>query len=242
MPKKKKKSKSHKSLKDQAAAAFPEAEKRAAELMEKRKGKAHYTHFHSEKPYGRKLEAVLKDESKDYNRESILDEKDLSLLDNKSMVRKYKGNDDERSWNEEDNTNKRTGAMQGGRSTPSVRELLSSRTGVNDTEIFKKYQKPYLKYKESRVMFLHLSCGLKFPEIAVNMKMNPPALRKLWERTKKKVFEKERDKVNQYNLLNELKNKGVLSHPFIGGERERITLKAKQMPGGGRVILHNHLE
>jgi hypothetical protein len=84
---------------------------------------------------------------------------------------------------------------------PSFRYLYGSVPGCRDLEKFQKYQKPYLKLRESKVMFLRLSCNMRFDKIAQHMKMKTPTVRKLWQRTKTKIMKNEGDKVKELKDL-----------------------------------------
>jgi len=73
----------------------------------------------------------------------------------------------------------------------SLADFWGSRPGPNDAEILAKYRKPYLTERESKVIFLHMRCGLTFPDIARRMHVKTPTLRQLWKRAVKKTIEAE---------------------------------------------------
>jgi hypothetical protein len=83
----------------------------------------------------------------------------------------------------------------------SFKEFYGSVPGYNDLVKFQKYQKPYLKLRESKVAFLKVSRRMRSKEIAQHMNMKAPTVRKLWQRTQKKIFENEGVKVNELKAL-----------------------------------------
>jgi hypothetical protein len=48
-------------------------------------------------------------------------------------------------------------------------DFWHARPGPHDQEAAAKYLKPYLSKRESKVMFLHLGCGLTFKDISQRM-------------------------------------------------------------------------
>jgi len=82
------------------------------------------------------------------------------------------------------------------RSDLKLSDYWESRPGPGDDAVRKKYLKPYLSEKESEILFLHLSCGLKFNDIAKRMHTKTPTLRMLWKRAKAKTLEAEQKTVS----------------------------------------------
>ena len=77
------------------------------------------------------------------------------------------------------------------KSTLTMADIWQARPGPNDKEAYTKYYKPYLTERESKLMFLHLSCGLTFKEISKRMNIKTPTLRQLWKRAKVKALKNE---------------------------------------------------
>jgi hypothetical protein len=71
-------------------------------------------------------------------------------------------------------------------------KLLWGLPGPRDEEGMKKYLRPYLSKRESKILYLKLECGLSYDEISDYMKGNPVSLRQFYHRTKKKVFKEEK--------------------------------------------------
>jgi hypothetical protein len=186
-----KKPKSHKSLKDQGKKLWPKNEK-IVKALKVRMGNHPYVDFAADKyQYSPELEALLKPNTKRYQQETILEGDDLDLLGNANELAELGLGPREMVMEDEESNpgvvfKVAMGMQRGGTYIPTIEDLW--RPGPEDEETFKLYIKPYLTARESKVMFLRISCRLTAKEVALRMKEPETTLQKVYERAKEKAM------------------------------------------------------